>query len=95
MARCDSLGAPGGRSDAPLGMLVVSIAPQQNDAPIGAEDALGQLLPDGPEIIDQRNDNLTVGCLSCHRAHASDNRVLAHGNPDDELCTMCHEEYVR
>ncbi len=51
--------------------------------------------PIGPGVVDLRNPNLTVDCLSCHRSHGSPFRALSHLDPDGELCVQCHEQLAR
>lgn len=51
--------------------------------------------PIGDKVKDQRNRNLTVDCLSCHRSHGSAFRVFTHYNPKMDLCVQCHEDYKR
>lgn len=51
--------------------------------------------PLGPEVVDQRNPNLTVDCLSCHRPHGSAHKALAHLDPGGPLCVQCHEQMSR
>jgi predicted CXXCH cytochrome family protein len=51
--------------------------------------------PIGPEVVDQRNPNLTVDCLSCHRSHGSPFKALSHLDPDGDLCVQCHQELAR
>lgn len=44
---------------------------------------------------DPRNKNLTVQCLSCHRAHGNENKAFLHFSPVSEMCTQCHTQYKR
>jgi predicted CXXCH cytochrome family protein len=51
--------------------------------------------PIGPKLVDPRNRNLTLDCLSCHRAHGTE---FKHMNPyptTTELCTKCHQDFRR
>ncbi len=48
--------------------------------------------PVGPKVIDPRNRNLTVSCLSCHRTHGTSFKHLAHFDTKKDLCVQCHEE---
>ena len=51
--------------------------------------------PVGNKVIDKRNKNLTVECLSCHRAHGTEfNKMIPFGTVS-ELCTQCHTQYQR
>jgi len=52
--------------------------------------------PIGEKVIDQRNKNLTLGCLSCHKACGTSNKPFMM--PVDsvyELCIQCHVELKR
>jgi len=51
--------------------------------------------PIGPEVVDQRNPNLTVDCNSCHQPHASEHESFAHFETKRELCVQCHQQYGR
>ena len=51
--------------------------------------------PIGEKAIDQRNKNLTVDCLSCHKSHGSDQKRLAHFQFGMDLCVQCHEQLKR
>jgi DmsE family decaheme c-type cytochrome len=51
--------------------------------------------PIGPKVIDKRNKNLTVQCLSCHRAHGTEYKHMLPTETVTELCTQCHKEYRR
>ncbi len=50
--------------------------------------------PIGAGFPDPRNRNLTVQCLSCHRAHGSENKHLLSFRSLD-LCTGCHQGDLR
>ena len=47
--------------------------------------------PIGIDFADQRNVNLTIGCLSCHEAHASQHKAFSLKNPGGDLCVECHQ----
>ena len=50
--------------------------------------------PIGEEVIDQRNKNLIVDCLSCHRACGTGNkRAMMPFETTYALCIQCHEGY--
>ena len=49
--------------------------------------------PMGPQVTDPRNRNLSVDCLSCHRAHGTSEDHLAHFEPRKELCMQCHAQF--
>jgi predicted CXXCH cytochrome family protein len=51
--------------------------------------------PLGPEIVDPRNPNLILECESCHQAHGTRFKGLAHQDPGGELCVQCHETMAR
>jgi DmsE family decaheme c-type cytochrome len=51
--------------------------------------------PLGPKFKDPRNKNLTLDCLSCHRAHGTEYRKLIPFAKTTELCTKCHEQFRR
>ena len=51
--------------------------------------------PIGAKLLDPRNKNLSLNCLSCHRAHGTE---YPHMNPfptTTDLCTKCHEKFKR
>ena len=50
--------------------------------------------PIGARYPDPRNHNLTIQCLSCHRAHGSENQHLLPFRSLD-LCTQCHQGDIR
>ena len=51
--------------------------------------------PIGEKIIDSRNKNLTVQCLSCHRSHGTGYRYLNPFPTVTDLCVQCHKKYKR
>jgi len=51
--------------------------------------------PMGGKHVDQRNRNLSVDCLSCHRSHGSGNRYLMAFPTNTELCVQCHKQLRR
>ncbi len=51
--------------------------------------------PIGPDKRDPRNANLTLTCLSCHRAHGTEYAKLIPAPTVSALCTQCHTEYRR
>jgi len=51
--------------------------------------------PIGEKIFDSRNKNLTVQCLSCHRAHGTGNRNLISFPTITDLCVQCHKQFKR
>ena len=52
--------------------------------------------PIGEKVVDQRNKNLTVSCLSCHKACGTGNNpdMLTFGTTY-ELCIQCHVERIK
>ena len=47
--------------------------------------------PIGKKIIDQRNKNITLDCLSCHKACGTDNYPsMLHFENTYEMCVQCH-----
>jgi DmsE family decaheme c-type cytochrome len=51
--------------------------------------------PIGEKVIDKRNKNLTLQCLSCHRSHGTEYKRMMPFATVTELCTQCHVEYRR
>jgi len=51
--------------------------------------------PIGAKVIDKRNKNLTMQCLSCHRAHGTEYKHMLPTATVSELCTQCHVDYKR
>jgi predicted CXXCH cytochrome family protein len=51
--------------------------------------------PIGEKVIDKRNKNLTLQCLSCHRSHGTEFKHMLPFATTSELCTQCHVEYKR
>jgi DmsE family decaheme c-type cytochrome len=51
--------------------------------------------PIGEKVIDPRNGNLTLDCLSCHRSHGSEYQYLAPYDHTKALCLQCHEQMAR
>jgi predicted CXXCH cytochrome family protein len=51
--------------------------------------------PIGDNVVDPRNRNLSVDCLSCHRSHGSEYKFFTYLNPKIDLCVQCHVEYKR
>lgn len=52
--------------------------------------------PIGEKVIDQRNKNLTLDCLSCHRACGTGNNpAMLHFPTTYELCIQCHADRRR
>jgi predicted CXXCH cytochrome family protein len=51
--------------------------------------------PIGAKFKDPRNKNLTVNCLSCHRAHGTEYKKLIPFAKSTDLCTTCHERFKR
>ncbi|RJQ49026.1 MAG: cytochrome C [Nitrospiraceae bacterium] len=52
--------------------------------------------PIGEKIIDPRNRNLSVGCISCHRACGTGNKpAMSQFENVTETCIQCHRELER
>lgn len=51
--------------------------------------------PIGEKHKDPRNANLTMECLSCHRAHGTEYKHMSPYPETTALCTKCHEKYRR
>jgi DmsE family decaheme c-type cytochrome len=51
--------------------------------------------PIGEKAIDPRNKNLSLDCLSCHKAHGSDQKRMTHFQFGTDLCVQCHKEVKR
>jgi predicted CXXCH cytochrome family protein len=51
--------------------------------------------PIGEKVIDKRNKNLTMQCLSCHRSHGTEYKHMLPTATVTDLCTQCHTEYKR
>jgi predicted CXXCH cytochrome family protein len=51
--------------------------------------------PMGEKVVDPRNKNLRLQCLSCHRTHGTEYKHLIPYPTTTDLCTKCHEKYKR
>lgn len=51
--------------------------------------------PIGEKVTDTRNKNLTMDCLSCHRAHGTEYRWMLTFKTTTDLCVQCHVRYKR
>ena len=51
--------------------------------------------PIGDKVIDPRNRNLTVQCLSCHRSHGTEYKHMLPFPTTTDLCVECHEKFRR
>jgi predicted CXXCH cytochrome family protein len=51
--------------------------------------------PMGAKFVDPRNKNLTVQCLSCHRAHGTEYKHMMPYATTSDTCTKCHERFKR
>ena len=51
--------------------------------------------PMGEKVVDSRNKNLTMQCLSCHRSHGTGNRYMIPFPTITDLCVQCHKQYKR
>jgi predicted CXXCH cytochrome family protein len=50
--------------------------------------------PIGDKVVDQRNKNVTLSCLSCHKMHGTNPKML-HFGTTYEVCIQCHIEIKR
>src|SRR5262249_28037182 len=48
--------------------------------------------PIGDAAVDQRNPNLRVACLSCHRSHGTSFVRFTHADVKGDLCMQCHTQ---
>ena len=51
--------------------------------------------PMGGKVVDTRNKNMTMQCLSCHRSHGTGYRYLVPFQTVTELCVQCHKGMKR
>jgi predicted CXXCH cytochrome family protein len=51
--------------------------------------------PIGAKRKDPRNKNLTLDCLSCHRAHGTEYPHMMPNMKTTDLCVRCHENLKR
>jgi predicted CXXCH cytochrome family protein len=51
--------------------------------------------PIGSKVVDSRNKNLTIQCLSCHRAHGTGYKNMITFPTITDLCTQCHKQFKR
>jgi predicted CXXCH cytochrome family protein len=51
--------------------------------------------PMGEKVIDSRNKNITMQCLSCHRSHGTGYRYMIPYPTVTDLCVQCHKQYKR
>jgi predicted CXXCH cytochrome family protein len=51
--------------------------------------------PIGDNYNDKRNANLTLNCLSCHRAHGTEYEKMIPFPSVSNLCVQCHEDLRR
>lgn len=51
--------------------------------------------PIGGEVIDPRNPNLTLDCLSCHRTHGTEFPHFIYNETINDLCVQCHTRFRR
>jgi len=51
--------------------------------------------PMGEKVIDTRNKNVTMQCLSCHRSHGTGYRYMIPLPTVTELCVQCHKQFKR
>ncbi|WP_321366753.1 cytochrome c3 family protein [uncultured Desulfuromusa sp.] len=51
--------------------------------------------PIGGEVVDSRNPNLTLDCLSCHRTHGTEFPHFIYYETINDLCVQCHTQFRR
>jgi len=51
--------------------------------------------PIGDKYTDPRNENMTMNCLSCHRAHGTEYEKFIPFPTITNLCIQCHEKFRR
>jgi predicted CXXCH cytochrome family protein len=51
--------------------------------------------PVGEKVTDKRNKNLTLDCLSCHRSHGTEFKMMLPFETVADLCTQCHVQFKR
>jgi predicted CXXCH cytochrome family protein len=51
--------------------------------------------PIGGELVDPRNKNRGIDCLSCHRAHGTEHKRMFPYATLTETCTKCHRGLQR
>lgn len=51
--------------------------------------------PIGADVIDPRNPNITLDCLSCHRTHGTEYKHFLYYPEIQGLCVQCHTQYRR
>ena len=51
--------------------------------------------PMGEKVVDTRNKNITMQCLSCHRSHGTGYRYMIQLPTVTDLCVQCHKQFKR
>lgn len=51
--------------------------------------------PIGAKVVDPRDPNLTLDCLSCHRTHGTRFKHFLYFDNSTDLCTQCHTQFRR
>jgi predicted CXXCH cytochrome family protein len=51
--------------------------------------------PIGKDVVDPRNKNVRVDCLSCHNAHGSAYKYITWQDKKMDLCVTCHQDFRR
>ncbi len=51
--------------------------------------------PIGEDVVDPRNPNLELDCLSCHRTHGTEYKHFIYYETINDLCVQCHTKYRR
>lgn len=51
--------------------------------------------PLGADVVDPRNPNLTLNCLSCHRTHGTEYKKFLYYETTNDQCVQCHAKFRR
>ena len=51
--------------------------------------------PIGEGIVDPRNRNMELDCMSCHRTHGTEYKHFIYYETINDLCVQCHTKYRR
>ena len=51
--------------------------------------------PMGPKVVDTRNKNISMDCMSCHRSHGTGYRYMIPFPVVTDLCVQCHRQLKR
>jgi len=51
--------------------------------------------PMGAKVVDSRNKNIKMDCMSCHRSHGTGYRYMIPYPTVTDLCVQCHKQFKR